>query len=184
MFGIVGLGNPGRQYQMTRHNVGFDTIDYLAARNHILLNKVKHKAIVGEGQIHGHKVLLVKPQTYMNLSGRSISEILNFYKMEPSHLIVIYDDIDIEIGKIRIRPKGSAGSHNGMRSIIYEIQTEDFPRIRIGSKAGTRGSGQLRNGRFTQEDRAFIDQAIKKAAEAAESIIKDGMNAAMNRYNG
>jgi PTH1 family peptidyl-tRNA hydrolase len=121
----------------------------------------------------------------MNLSGRSVSEILNFYKMEPSHLIVIYDDIDIEIGKIRIRPKGSAGSHNGMRSIIYEIQTEDFPRIRIGiGKPVHEDLVSYVIGRFTQEDRAFIDQAIKKAAEAAESIIKDGMNAAMNRYNG
>ena len=121
---------------------------------------------------------------HMNLSGRSISEILNFYKMEPSHLIVIYDDIDIEIGKIRIRPKGSAGSHNGMRSIIYEIQTEDFPDPdRIGKPVHEDLVSYV-IGRFTQEDRAFIDQAIKKAAEAAESIIKDGMNAAMNRYNG
>lgn len=185
VFGIVGLGNPGKQYEMTRHNVGFDAIDYLAYRNNILLNKVKHKAIVGEGQIHGHKVLLAKPQTYMNLSGRSVSEIVNFYKLEPSRLIVIYDDIDIEIGKIRIRPKGSAGSHNGMRSIIYEIQTEDFPRIRIGiGKPVNEDLISYVIGRFSQEDRAFVDQAIKKAAEAAESIIKDGMNLAMNRYNG
>ena len=131
MFAVIGLGNPGKQYAGTRHNVGFDTVDYLASKNDISLSKVKHKAVIGEGVIQGKKVLLVKPQTFMNLSGRSVLEICNFYKLEPQQLVVIYDDIDIDVGKLRIRPNGSAGTHNGMKSIIYEIQSDNFPRIRI-----------------------------------------------------
>lgn len=185
MFVIFGLGNPGRQYEGTRHNVGFNAIDYLAYKNRIVLNKIKHKAVLGQGLIHNQKVLLAKPQTFMNLSGRSVLEILNFYKIEPKDIIVIYDDMDIEIGKLRIRPKGSAGNHNGMKSIIYEIQSDDFLRIRIGiGKPVYEDRVSYVLGRFSKEDRQSIDQAIQKAAAAVEMIIKDGMNAAMNRYNG
>lgn len=185
MFVIVGLGNPGKQYGGSRHNVGFDAIDCLAHRNNIVMNKVKHKAIIGEGFIHNKKVLLVKPQTFMNLSGRSLIEIVNFYKIDPMELIVIYDDIDIEVGKLRIRKKGSAGSHNGMKSIIYEIQSDLFPRIRIG--IGKPPHGDLADfvlGKFSKEDRGFIDGVIKSGAEAAEAILEEGIDQAMNRYNG
>ena len=185
MFVVIGLGNPGKQYVGTRHNVGFDGVDYLAYRNNISMNKVKHKAIIGEGSIHGQKTMLVKPQTYMNLSGRSILEIVTFYKLEPERLVVIYDDIDIEVGKLRLRPHCSAGTHNGMRSIIYEIQSDHFPRIRIG--IGKPIYGELSDyvtSKFSKEDREFVDISIKSAAEAAEVILKEGIDVAMNRYNG
>lgn len=185
MFVIVGLGNPGKQYFGTRHNVGFEVIDHLAHRNNILINKVKYKAVVGEGIIHGEKVVLVKPQTYMNLSGRSVSEIYSFYKLDPQQLIVIYDDIDLDAGKVRIRPHGSSGTHNGMKSIIYDIQTDRFPRVRIG--IGKPEFGDLVSyviGKFNQEDREFIDIAIKNSAEAVECMVKEGINLAMSRYNG
>lgn len=185
MFVIVGLGNPGKQYVGTRHNVGFDTIDYLAYRNNITVNKIKHKAVIGEGMIHNNKVMLVKPQTFMNLSGRSIREIINFYKLDTEKLIVIYDDIDLEVGKLRIRGKGSAGTHNGMRSTIYEIQSDQFPRVRIG--IGKPQHGDLADyviGRFSQEEREIVNLTIKRAAEAIESAVKEGINMAMSRYNG
>lgn len=185
MFVIVGLGNPGKEYAGTRHNVGFDTIDCLAHNNNISMNKVKYKAVIGEGRINNQKVILVKPQTYMNLSGRSLREIVNFYKLDMEDLIVIYDDIDTDVGKIRIRKKGSAGSHNGMKSIIYEIVSDKFPRIRIG--IGKQKYGNLADfvlGKFSKEERQWIDLAIKKAAEAVEILIKEGIEITMNRYNG
>ena len=185
MFVVVGLGNPGKDYAGTRHNVGFEVVDFLANEHNIQMNKVKHKAVIGEGFIGGKKIMLVKPQTYMNLSGRSVLEIQNFYKIDPQQLVVIYDDIDIEVGKMRIRSKGSAGTHNGMRSIIYEIQSDDFPRIRIG--IGKPQFGDLADyvlGRFSKEDREFVNGVIKNAGEAVEAIIKEGLNQAMNRYNG
>ncbi|QZY54740.1 aminoacyl-tRNA hydrolase [Crassaminicella profunda] len=185
MLVVVGLGNPGKQYEGTRHNVGFDTIDYLAYKNNISLNKVKYKAVVGEGFIHNQKVLLVKPQTYMNLSGRSVREIVNFYKLDMDDLIVIYDDIDTDVGKLRIRKKGSAGTHNGMKSIIYEIQSDGFARVRIG--IGKPQYGNLADfvlGKFSKEDKDFMNESIKRAAESIESLISEGIEKAMNRYNG
>ncbi|QEK11077.1 aminoacyl-tRNA hydrolase [Crassaminicella thermophila] len=185
MLVVVGLGNPGKQYEGTRHNVGFDTIDYLAYRNNISINKVKHKAVVGDGFINNKKVMLVKPQTYMNLSGRSLLEIVNFYKIDMDELIVIYDDIDTDVGKIRIRRKGSAGTHNGMKSIIYEIQSDQFPRIRIGIGKPTYGNlADFVLGKFSKEEKEEIALSIKRAAEAVETFIKDGIDIAMNRYNG
>lgn len=182
---IVGLGNPGNQYKGTRHNVGFDVIDYLADSHNIDIHKIKHKAMIGEGMIGQEKVMLVKPQTFMNLSGRSILEILQFYKIKPEQMIIVYDDIDIEIGRLRIRTKGSAGTHNGMKSVLYEIQSDVFPRIRVGiGKPEYADLIHYVMGKFSQEDRELIDAAIKKAAEAIETIIKEGMNMAMNRYNG
>ena len=132
MYVIVGLGNPGKKYENTRHNMGFLAVDVLAEKYDIKVNKIKFKSLVGEGRIAGEKVVLAKPQTYMNLSGEAVREIVDFYKIEPQQLIVIYDDIDIDTGAIRIRKKGSAGTHNGMRNILYQIRTEDFPRIRVG----------------------------------------------------
>ena len=131
MYIIAGLGNPGKKYENTRHNIGFITLDYLAERHDIQINKIKHKALVGEGRISGQKVLLVKPQTYMNLSGESLREVMDYYKVDIEDLIVIYDDIDLPAGTVRIRKKGSAGTHNGMRSIVQHLG-QDFPRIRMG----------------------------------------------------
>ena len=132
MYIIAGLGNPGKKYENTRHNMGFLAVDLLAEQYGIRIDKIKFKALVGEGRIAGQKVLLVKPQTFMNLSGQSIAEIMNFYKEDIENLIVIYDDIAIPTGSIRIRKKGSAGTHNGMRNIVDEIGTEEFVRVRIG----------------------------------------------------
>ncbi|MCC5911231.1 MAG: aminoacyl-tRNA hydrolase [Clostridiaceae bacterium] len=185
MFVIVGLGNPGKKFDETRHNVGFETIDLLAQRNNIKVNKLKHKALYGEGFWGGEKVLLVKPQTFMNLSGESVRDIMTFYKVEMENLIVIYDDIDIDVGTLRIRQKGSAGSHNGMRSIIYQLQSDLFPRIRIG--VGRPEFGDLANyvlGRFPKEEVATMQEVVERAAKATESIVKDGVDKAMNLYNG
>ncbi|MFT9497602.1 aminoacyl-tRNA hydrolase [Anaerosolibacter sp.] len=185
MFVIVGLGNPGKQYAGTRHNVGFDVIDYLSEKHNIPVNKVKFKGLIGEGFIANKKVLLVKPQTYMNLSGHSVLEIQNFYKLNPEQIIVVYDDIDVDPGKLRIRSKGSAGTHNGMRSIIYEIQSDQFPRVRIG--VGKPQKGDLSShvlGRFGKEDQEEMAITIGNAAAAVEVMITEGANAAMNKYNG
>lgn len=130
MFVVVGLGNPGRDYVNTRHNIGFDTIDLLAERNNINMNKIKFKSVYGEGNINGQRVLLVKPQTYMNNSGETVRDIYNFFKVPIENIIVIVDDIDIDFASIRIRPKGSAGSHNGLRSIINLMGNQNFPRIK------------------------------------------------------
>ncbi|EOD00343.1 aminoacyl-tRNA hydrolase [Caldisalinibacter kiritimatiensis] len=186
MFAIVGLGNPGKQYSGTRHNVGFDTIDYLAERNNVNLTKMKYNAVYGETHIGGQKAILVKPLTYMNRSGESILQIYNYYKMPASNIIVIYDDIDIDLGVLRIRPKGSAGSHNGMKSVIYHLQDDKFPRIRIGigRNEGNQDLADYVLGRFNKEEREIIDDTIERAAKAVEMIITDGANKAMNAYNG
>ncbi len=184
MYIIAGLGNPGKKYENTRHNLGFITVDLLAEKHGVKINKIKNKALVGECTISGQKVLFVKPQTYMNLSGSSIREIMAFYKEEPEHLIVIYDDIDIPMGTIRLRKKGSAGTHNGMRSIIYDLQYDDFPRIRVG--IGRDKRGELVDyviGNFSKEDRPLLEAAVEKAAEAAECIVSEGIDIAMNRFN-
>ena len=185
MYVIVGLGNPGKKYQNTRHNLGFITLDRLAEKHNIKVSKIAFKALVGDGSINNQKVLLVKPQTYMNLSGESIREVLSYYKVDPENLIVIYDDIDIEAGKLRIRKKGSAGSHNGMKSIIYQIKSEDFPRIRIG--IGGYRKMALRDfviGGFSKEEKAILEDAVERGVEAIENILDEGIDHAMNRYNG
>ncbi|MDR5659188.1 aminoacyl-tRNA hydrolase [Serpentinicella sp. ANB-PHB4] len=185
MYVLVGLGNPGNKYDGTRHNIGFDTIDIFAANHNIAITKLKHKALIGEGRIFGEKVLLVKPQTYMNLSGESVQDIMNYYKVEPEKLMVIYDDIDLNVGAVRIRQKGSAGTHNGMKSILYNIQTDRFPRIRIG--VGRPPHGDLVNfvlGKFTKEEVPLMEEAVKKSSDALTSFIKDGIEIAMNKYNG
>ena len=187
MFLIVGLGNPGRQYEKTRHNMGFDTIDELIERHRIPQGGIAHKAMYGKGMIAGEKVLAVKPLTYMNLSGEAIREYVNYYKMDPeTELIVIYDDIDLEPGQIRIRKKGSAGGHNGIKSIIAQIGTQNFYRIKVGVGAKPKGwdLADYVLGRFSSEERELVDKAICDAADAVEMILKDGIEAAMNHYNG
>ncbi|SCK02977.1 Peptidyl-tRNA hydrolase [uncultured Eubacterium sp.] len=184
MYVIAGLGNPGKKYENTRHNMGFIAIDQLAEKHNIKVDKLKFKALVGEGRIAGQKVLLVKPQTYMNLSGESIREVMNFYKLEPENLIVIYDDIDIEAGTLRIRKFGSAGTHNGMKSVVYQLQSDRFPRIRLG--IGSQKKGDLVNfviGGFSKEEVPVLEEAVQHAVLAAECIIEDGIDKAMNQYN-
>lgn len=185
MYIVVGLGNPGKDYSNTRHNVGFDTIDVLANRNNIKINKIKFKSVFGEGTIGNEKVLLVKPQTYMNNSGIAVREIYQFYKVPIENILVVVDDIDIDFASVRIRLKGSAGSHNGMKSIIYHLQRDDFPRIKIG--IGKRHEEQdladFVLSRFSKDERIDIDSTILTAAEAIEMIIKENINQAMNKYN-
>lgn len=185
LFVVVGLGNPGKDYTNTRHNVGFDTIDILAERNHININKIKFKSVYGEGNIGGSKVLLVKPQTYMNNSGITVREISSFYKIPPENIIVIVDDIDIDFSAVRIKRRGSAGSHNGLKSIIYHLQKDDFPRIKIGigRKRENQDLADFVLSRFSKEERKLIEESILIGAESVESIIKDGIEEAMNKFN-
>ena len=184
MYVIAGLGNPGRQYEKTRHNMGFLVVDEFAAAHGIDVRRIKHKALVGEGRIAGEKVLLVKPQTYMNLSGESLREVVSYYDIPLENLIVIYDDMDLETGTLRIRKKGSSGSHNGMKSVIYQLQSDKFPRIRIG--IGSPSADDWKDyvtGQVTEKEAAVLSETIKDAAAALECIITDGMDIAMNRFN-
>lgn len=183
---IVGLGNPGRKYESTRHNVGFSAIDILSAKYGIRVNRLKHKALTGDGIIKGEKVILVKPQTFMNLSGESINEIAEWYKLPMENLIVMYDDVDLPVGTIRIRPKGSSGTHNGMRSVIYQLRSDEFPRIRIGiGKAPEEWDlADYVLSRFNAEEAVKVAKSIERAAEAAAAIVQSGIETAMNLYNG
>ena len=184
MYVIAGLGNPGRQYERTRHNMGFLVADEFAAAHGVDVRRIKHKALVGEGRIAGEKVLIVKPQTYMNLSGESLREVMNYYDVPMENLIVIYDDMDLETGVLRIRKKGSAGSHNGMKSVIYQLQSDEFPRIRIG--IGSTSGDEWRDyvtGQVTEKEAEILAETIRNAAKAVECIITDGIDIAMNRYN-
>ena len=186
MFVIVGLGNPDKKYEATRHNIGFDVIDAIADKYNINVKDKKHKALVGSGVIEGMKVLLVKPLTYMNLSGESVAEVMNFYKLDPEEdMLVIFDDISLAPGNIRIRKKGSAGGHNGIKNIIAMTGTQNFMRIKVG--VGEKPAGwDLADhvlGRFSGADRKLVDEAIELAADAVEKIITDGPDAAMNEYN-
>lgn len=186
MFLIVGLGNPEKKYDKTRHNIGFDTIDALADKYNISMNEKKHKALCGTGVIDGVKVLLAKPQTYMNLSGDSVAEIVNFYKIDPEEeMIVIFDDISLAPGNIRVRKKGSAGGHNGIKSIIARTGTQNFMRIKVG--VGEKPTGwDLADhvlGHFSREDRALVEDAIKDAEAAAVLMMQGQVDKAMNDFN-
>lgn len=183
---IVGLGNPGNKYENTRHNVGFCTIDTLSVKYGIKVDRLKHKALVGDGNIKGVRVILVKPQTFMNLSGESVRDIIEWYKLTMDNLVVIYDDVDLPVGTIRIRPNGSSGTHNGMKSVIYQLQSDEFPRIRIGIGKAPEGwdLADYVLSRFTGDDAGVIRQCIERAADAAAAIITDGVAVAMNAYNG
>lgn len=184
MFIIAGLGNPGKKYENTRHNMGFLVIDRLAEKTDIKVNKIKHKALVGDGFISGQKVLLIKPQTYMNLSGESLREAVDYYGVEPENLIVIYDDFDLETGTLRIRKKGSAGSHNGMKSIIQQIQSQDFPRVRVGiGKSREPDWKDFVLGKVAGEEKQLISEAVEKAADGILCILEKGIDQAMNAYN-
>lgn len=184
MYVIVGLGNPGKKYENTRHNMGFITIDRLAEKHDIKVDKLKFKALVGEGRIAGQKVLLLKPQTYMNLSGDSVREVMSFYKLNPEDLIVVYDDIDIALGALRIRKFGSAGTHNGMKSVVHRLQSDRFPRIRIG--IGSRNKGDLVDfviGGFSKAEVPVLEKTVDQAVCAIECMIAEDTDIAMNRYN-
>ncbi len=182
---IIGLGNPTREYQATRHNIGFDTITRLSDEYNIPLDFKKHKAICGRGYLGGEKVILAQPQTYMNLSGESVRELVDFYKVTNEDIIVIYDDVALDVGQLRIRPKGSAGGHNGIKSIIAHLGTQEFPRIRIGvgEKPKNWDLADYVLGRFADEEQPVIREALGRAAQACECIITDGIEEAMNRYN-
>ncbi|MGN0484920.1 MAG: aminoacyl-tRNA hydrolase [Lachnospiraceae bacterium] len=186
MYVIAGLGNPTAQYAKTRHNIGFDTIDALADQYQIDVSTKKHKALIGKGMIEGQKVLLVKPQTYMNLSGESIAEVLDYYKVDPEEeLLVIFDDISLEPGNIRIRKKGSAGGHNGIKDIIAMTDTQNFSRIKVGVGEKPKGwdLADYVLGRFSSEDREKVEEAIQEAIEAVGMIVNGEIDAAMNRFN-
>ena len=186
MFLIAGLGNPDKKYEKTRHNIGFDTVDALAEKYNISITEKKHKALCGSGVIEGVKVILAKPQTYMNLSGESIAEIVNFYKLDPeSEMLIIFDDISLAPGNIRVRKKGSAGGHNGIKNIIQERGTQKFVRIKVGVGAKPQGwdLADYVLGRFGSEDRKLVDEAQDRACKAVELILSDGPDAAMNEFN-
>ena len=184
MYLIVGLGNPEEEYKNTRHNMGFNTINKLAKEYGIEVNKKKYKGLYGMGTIEGKKVILLKPQTYMNLSGESIKEVLDFYKIEPSNVIVIYDDMDIEIGTIKIRKKGGPGSHNGMKSVVENLGTKDFPRVRVGiGRPKDNDFIKYVIGPIPEEEKEILDEATKKAKEAVVEILKVGVDNAMNKLN-
>ncbi|WP_044566190.1 aminoacyl-tRNA hydrolase [Anaerococcus provencensis] len=185
MYFIVGLGNPGRQYENTRHNVGFLTIDYLANKHNIDVKKSKFKALYGQGEISGQKVMLIKPQTYMNNSGEAVRDFRNFYKFEEDKLIVIVDDIDIDFGKIRIKQKGSAGTHNGMKSIIYQLQYDTFPRIKVavGKKPDYMDLANFVLSGFSEKEVEIIREEIKLASQSIETLLESGIDKAMNKFN-
>ena len=185
MYLIVGLGNPEPEYSFTRHNMGFDVINNLSKKYNIEIDKKGFQAIYGIGTIEEKKVILCKPQTYMNLSGDSIIEIANFYKISPENILVIYDDIDIDTGKIKIRKKGGPGGHNGMKSLVNRLQTEDFPRIRIGTGLYTAQENLIEFviRKVTPDEYKNLINGIKLATEAVCEILKFDIDKAMNKYN-
>lgn len=187
MYFIAGLGNPGREYAGTRHNVGFEVVDALCAKYDIKLNKEKFRAVFGDGRIGGEKVIVAKPQTYMNLSGESIRELANWYKIDNEHIIIIYDDISLPVGKLRIREKGSAGGHNGIKNIIYQLNTDVFPRIKVGTGMPQDPGYDIKDyvlGHFSKEEIEILIKSAVRAVYAVEEIIKADAKSAMNKYNG
>lgn len=185
MYIIAGLGNPTREYEKTRHNAGFCAIDALADRYDIAVTEKKHKALYGKGMIEGHKVILAKPQTFMNLSGESIRALVDFYKISLEELIIIYDDISLEPGQLRIRLKGSAGGHNGIKNIIAQLGTQEFPRIKVGvgAKPPRMDLADYVLSRFSQGEQKLMEDAFRDAADAAVMMMTDGADRAMNHFN-
>lgn len=184
MYIICGLGNPGKEYATTRHNMGFLAVDELAKKLGVDVSTLKFKALIGETRIGSEKVILVKPQTYMNLSGEALRPIADYYKVPAENILVIYDDVDIAPGNLRIRPFGSAGSHNGMKSVIFQLQTDRFPRVRIG--IGDHGIIPLDKyvlSKPTDEEIPLVADAIVRAAAAAEDFVRIGISDTMNKYN-
>ena len=186
MYIIAGLGNPTREYEKTRHNVGFDTIDVLVDKMNVSVDERKFKGLYGRGILEGEKVILLKPQTFMNLSGESVRAAADYYKVDPDHIIIIYDDISLAPGQLRIRTKGSAGGHNGIKSIIAHLGTQEFPRIKIGvgDKPPRMDLADYVLSRFSREDREIMEKAFEEAAQAVQVMIRQGMEAAMNQFNG
>ncbi len=185
MYLIVGLGNPEADYSNTRHNMGFNTINNLAEKYDIKINRKKFDGLYGDGIIENEKVILLKPQTFMNLSGKSIIQFINFYKIDLENIIVVYDDIDVEKGIIKIRKKGGAGSHNGMKSVIQEIGSEDFARIRVGIGSPENKSDMINYviGAIPDEEKIILAGGSKRASEAIIEILKNGIDIAMNKFN-
>ena len=183
---VVGLGNPEKKYEHTRHNVGFDVLQVLSQKLDIPLNKLRCKALTGEGRIGGERVVLAAPQTYMNLSGQSVVELLRWYKADAKHLIVVYDDVDLPQGRLRVRAGGSAGTHNGMRNIVYLTGRDDFPRVRIGIGKPEPGRDLAAYvlGKYPPEAQQAMFDAFLRAADAVQAIVTDGAEAAMARFNG
>lgn len=185
MYLIVGLGNPEAEYARTRHNMGVDVINEIAEKYKISITREQFNGLYGKGEIENNKVILLKPQTYMNLSGDCVIEFIKYYKINIENVVVIYDDIDTIPGKIRIRKKGGPGTHNGMKSVVYRLQTENFPRVRVGI-----GMPEYKNdlinyviGNITDDEYENLKKGINKASEAIVSIIKDGIDSAMNKFN-
>ena len=186
MYIIVGLGNPDKQYEGTRHNVGFDVIDKLAEKYNISVDTKKHRAYIGKGVIEGQKVILAKPQTYMNLSGESVFSMTDYYKIAPEEeLLVVYDDISLDVGQLRIRKKGSAGGHNGIKNIIAHLGTMEFPRIKVGVGEKPKGYdlADYVLGKFSKGEQELMEEGYQNAVEAVAAIVQGNMEQAMNQYN-
>ena len=183
---VVGLGNPGDKYENTRHNVGFLTIDHIAEEQRVPVQKLKYRALTNTVELGGAKALLMKPVTYMNLSGEAVGEAARFYKIPADHVLVISDDVSLPLGKLRIRKGGSAGGHNGLKNIIQHLGTDQFPRVRVGVGQKPHPDYDLADwvlGKFQGEDKKVMDEAVRRAADAVECILKEGADRAMNRFN-
>lgn len=186
MWLIVGLGNPGEKYARTRHNIGFDSLDVLARRHGLEFRGKRANSLIAEGNVAGQRVALVKPQTYMNLSGQAVSALRGWYKIDPAReLLVVYDDLDLPFGKLRFRERGSAGTHNGMRSIVGQLGGGDFPRLRVGidQPPGRMDAAAYVLSRFSKEQEAELPKLLDTAADAVELVLREGLATAMNRYN-
>ena len=183
---IVGLGNPGEKYDNTRHNAGFAVADELARRGGFDLRRVKFKALTAAAQVGGQGALVMKPTTYMNLSGEAVGDAARFYKLSPDHVLVISDDVDLPLGKLRLRTGGSAGGHNGLKSIIQHLGTDQFPRLKVGVGGKPHPDYDLADwvlGKLTGEDKKVMDETVKRAADAVECFLKDGPQKAMSQFN-
>ena len=183
---VVGLGNPGDQYENTRHNAGFRVVDELADRGDFPVQRLKFHALTNTAVIGGQGVLVMKPVTYMNLSGEAVGEAARFYKLPPDHVLVISDDVDLPLGKLRIRKGGSAGGHNGLKSIIQHLGTDQFPRLKVGVGGKPHPDYDMADwvlGKLQGEDKKAMDEAARRAAQAVECLLSQGMDKAMNQYN-
>ncbi|MFG6350595.1 MAG: aminoacyl-tRNA hydrolase [Oscillospiraceae bacterium] len=183
---VVGLGNPGEKYENTRHNAGFLVADELGERGRFPIQRLKFKALTNAAAIGGQGALVMKPATYMNLSGEAVGEAARFYKVAPNHVLVISDDVDLPLGKLRIRTGGSAGGHNGLKSVIQHLGTDQFPRLKVGVGGKPHPDYDMADwvlGKLQGEDKKVMDEAVKRAAEAVECFLRDGPQKAMNRFN-
>ncbi len=185
-FMIVGLGNPGRQYESTRHNAGFISLDYIADEAGARVNRIKFKSTIGEAKIAGHRCLLMKPSTFMNLSGQAVTEAMRFYQLPPQKVVILCDDINLDVGTIRIRRKGSDGGQNGVKNIIYLSGSEEFPRVKIGIGKKPHPEYDLKDwvlSRFTDKEKSVLKDTLPKIADAVGLIVNDDIDQAMNLYN-